>query len=245
MPADPDDLFAKAREEMKRAPLSSLFSSTIIDGKGRVKAKSEGGGDFSPDAVRHKILQHQDIRINIAVEAAIRPIRQHISERHSIGLSPLTELCRLSPFVSSGHEHIIARGLQAFLYGDDQIAATCLVPTLESGLRQLVAAAGRADTSISLGGIEQTVGLGLIISNHRDVLEKVFGIPIVFSIENLFVHPLGPNIRNELCHGITSDMQFFSANYIYACKLIFSLVMLPLVGDDWEKVKARAEAARF
>jgi hypothetical protein len=243
LPKDPAALYAKARDEMKRYPLSSLFSSSTVDDKGRVIARSEGGGGESEDAVRRKILQHQEIEISIAVEAAIRPIRQRITESHRVGLSLLTELCRLSPFVTSGHEHITARGLQAFLYGDDQVAATCLVPTLESGLRQLVSAAGHADTTISTGGIEQTIGLGLMLSNHREVLARVFGERMIFAIENIFVHPLGPKVRHSICHGLASDMYFYSSTYIYSCKLIFSLVILPLAGGDWAKVKERVQEA--
>lgn len=98
-------------------------------------------------------------------------------------------------------------------------------------------AAGRSDTKISAGGIEETIGLGALLSNHRDVLEKVFTPAIIFAIENLFVHELGPKIRHTYCHGLSPDGAFASEVYVYATKLIFSLVMLPLIGAEWEMIK--------
>lgn len=239
LPKKPEVLIENAREEMEKFPLSSLFSMSILDEKGRTRARTAGGGTENDDAVRHKVLQHQDINMGLAAQAAIRPARQFITGKFRIDQSLLFAICRMSPFVPSGLEHLVSRGLQAFLYGDDQVAAACLVPTLEAGLRSLVVVAGRVDTTISTGGIEQTIGLGPLLSDHRDVLERVFGDWMIFAIENIFVHNLGPKVRHSICHGLAADGVFYSNTYVYACKLIFSLVMLPLIGDNWDVVKER------
>ncbi|WP_435417265.1 DUF4209 domain-containing protein [Parerythrobacter aurantius] len=236
LPKDPEHLRENARSEAERFPLSSLFSTAILDNEGRTTART-GGGIESEDTLRHKIIQHQQIHMGLAVAAAISPVRQKIINEFRVDENLLFEICRISPFVPSGAEHIMAKGLQAFLYGDEIVASACLIPYLESGLRAMVVGAGRLDTTISTGGIEQTIGLGPLLSDHRDALERVFGTNIVFAIENLFVHPLGPKIRHNFCHGLSSDSSFYSSSYIYACKLLFSLVVLPLSGAKWEQVK--------
>ncbi len=242
LPKEPEELLQNARDEAEKYPLSSLFSTAILDQRGRTVAKTaDGFGDS--EALRHKVIQHHGIAMGLAVSAAIAPAREHITSQFSIDEALLASLCQFSPFVPHGQESQVARGLQAFLYGDDIVSSSILIPFLESGLRTLVTNAGRADTTISLGGIEQAIGLGNLLSQHRDILEKVFGKNHIFAIENLFVHELGPKIRHDFCHGMSFDGAFYSSQYIYGCKLIFSLVMLPLMREEiWADVTGKIRA---
>ncbi|MES2002263.1 MAG: hypothetical protein V4444_08155 [Pseudomonadota bacterium] len=240
LPRDPEELEKRAREEAQKFPLSSLFPASLVDGKGRTVARTKGG--FAGDeALRYQIIKNESIRIGLAVAGAINPAREYITQKYTVDQDLLYELCLISPFVPSGTEHAFAKGIQAFLYGDEFVATAALVPLLEAGMRAMVEAAGRSDTKISAGGIEATIGLGLMLADHRDVLEAVFSKGIVFSVENLFVHELGPKVRHSFCHGLTSDDAFYSREYVYANKLIFSLVLLPLGGQGWDKVKAHIE----
>ena len=242
LPKDPEKLEQNAREETEKYPLSSLFPASLLDAKGRTVART-GGGLKSSEALRHKIIQHQGISNGLAVGAAIAPARSEITQRFHVRESLLAAICGYSPFVVSGHEIQIARGLQAFLYADDMVACSLLFPYLEAGLRELVAVAGRSDTTISVGGIEQTIGLGKLLSEHRDVLEQVFGKNQIFAIENLFVHELGPKLRHTYCHGLATDGHLLSENYIYGCKLVYSLVLLPIIArETWSQVKPQLEA---
>lgn len=242
LPKDPEMLEQKAREEAEKYPLSSLFSASLLDAKGRTVARTDGGLESS-EALRHKIIQHQGISNGLAVGAAIAPARSEITKRFQVRESLLAAICGYSPFVVNGHEIQIARGFQAFLYGDDMVACSLLFPYLEAGLRELVTVAGRSDTTISIGGIEQTIGLGKLLSEHRDVLEQVFGANQIFAIENLFAHEFGPKLRHSYCHGLATDGHLMSDDYIYGCKLVFSLVMLPLINkENWPQVKPRLEA---
>lgn len=237
LPHDPEELIATAQKEAQKFPLSSLFAASIVDGKGRTVAKT-GGGIEGEDGLRHKIIQHESIRIGLAVAGAIAPARELITERFTVDYDLIYELCLISPFVPSGSEHAFARGIQAFLYGDELLATATLVPLLEAGMREMVSWAGRSDTRISAGGIEEAIGLSALLGEHRGVLETVFSPSIVFCIENLFAHELGPKIRHQYCHGLTRDGQFYSHSYIYANKLIFSLVLIPLSGPKWDAIKA-------
>lgn len=241
LPRDPEDLKRHAQEEAQKFPLSSLFPASLVDGKGRTVARTQGGFE-ADDAIRYKIIKNESIRIGIGVAGAINPAREYLTEKFRIDHDLLYELCTISPFVPSGTEHAFARGIQAFLYGDEFAATTALVPLLEAGMRTMVEAAGRSDTKISAGGIESTIGLGPMLGDHRDVLEAVFSAGIVFCIENLFVHELGPKVRHSFCHGLTSDDTFYTNDYVYANKVIFSLVMLPLGGAGWDSIKAHVQS---
>lgn len=237
MPKAPESLIEKAREEAQKFPLSSLFSTSLVDAKGRTTARADGGGIENDGTLRYKVIQQEQLRISLSVAGHILPLRQLITDRFTLDHDLLVEICRISPFVPSGLEHTFARGMRAFIYGDDFVAVAALIPALESGLRSLVSAAGRADTKIKVGGIEQTIGLGPLFANHRDVLEKVFTPAIIYCLENMLVHELGSKIRHNYCHGLTPDGAYYGEAHVYACKLIFSLVVLPLAGENWSAVK--------
>jgi len=235
-PKSSADLIQHAREEAQKFPLSSLFETTILDSKGRIVARTGGGAEHT-DGLRYKVISHEKIRMGLAVGAAIKPAREWITENFTADFSVFHELCHFSPFVPSGMEVAFARGMEAFIYGDDYMAGAALFPLLEAGMRALVASAGRSDTKVFAGGIEETIGLGAMLTEHRDVLNEVFGEGTIFCIENLFVHELGPKIRHNYCHGLTRDGQFFSEEYVYAVKLIYSLVLLPLQSRKWGEIK--------
>ena len=102
----------------------------------------------------------------------------------------------------------------------------------------MVGAAGRTDTKLLEGGIEEVIGISAMIANHKDVLNKVLSPAIVYCIDNLFVHEFGPKIRHYVCHGLTRDGTFYSDEYVYAGKFIFSLVLLPLINEKhWPAIK--------
>ena len=56
--------------------------------------------------------------------------------------------------------------------------------------------------------------------------EKMFGEDTSFEIRALFCEPFGPNLRNNLAHGLLDDGACYSPNTIYAwwfgLKLVFN-----------------------
>ena len=56
--------------------------------------------------------------------------------------------------------------------------------------------------------------------------EEIFGEDLSFEIKALFCDPFGPNLRNELAHGLLGDRACESTSAIYAwwfgLKLVFN-----------------------
>ncbi|CAM3108644.1 hypothetical protein SPAN111604_04065 [Sphingomonas antarctica] len=236
LPKNPDDLEREAIESSRRHPLSSLFATSSVDQKGRVVSKSPGGVD-SPEGLRHEVIRAELLKTGIVVAAAIDPIRTEITKNFDIPYQVLYEICRLSPFVPYHATHIFARGIEAFLYGDDLIAVATLVPYLEAGLRQIVEMAGESETRIGADGIESVIGLGPLLGEYRSTLEGVIGKAMPYAIENFFEHEAGPKIRHHFCHGLTAYGAMFGEDHTYALKLLFTLVILPLAGPNWPAFK--------
>jgi hypothetical protein len=238
MPPSPESLIESAREQASKFPLSNLFSASILDDRGRTIAKAPGAsfGEDGVEVLRHNIIQHEGIRIGLAVGATLEPIREKLTSENKISVDLLQAIASVSPFVPENTEHLFARGMHSFLYGDYLVASALMVPYLEQGLRSFVEFAGRSSTKIATGGIETSIGLGPLLSDHRDVLETVFGKSTIFCIENMFVHDLGPKVRHRHCHGMLSDGFYYSRDSIYCCWLIFALVFAPLQ-SKWPDVK--------
>jgi hypothetical protein len=238
-PPTPDSLVESAREQAKKFPLSGLFSSSILDDRGRTVAKAPGTsfGEVGEEVLRHNILRDEGIRIGILVGSTLEPIREKLTSENKISLNLLQVIASISPFVPAGTEHIFARGIHSFLHADYLVASALMTPYLEQGLRAFVEFAGRSSTSITTGGIETSIGLGPLLSDHRDVLETVFGKSMIFCIENMFVHELGPKVRHRHCHGLLSDGYYYSRDNIYCCWLIYAMVFEPL-HQRWPDAKA-------
>lgn len=241
MPETREKLLQDARDQAQKFPLSSMFPTSIVDTKGRTVGKVAGSVDSADDErARYQVIQSEGLRMGLAVTASIGPIRQFISDNFVVDLDVMIRICEASPFVPSGLEVNFARGLQAFIAGDDPIASSLLVPNLEAGLRAMVEMAGRANTKIVTGGFEQLIGLGPMFERHEDVLKQVFGEALVFCIENLFIHEHGPKVRHNICHGTVSYGALYSAEYVYGSKIIFALVLLPLLlSPDWKDIKTQ------
>jgi hypothetical protein len=238
-PPTPKSLVESAREQAKKFPLSGLFSSSILDDRGRTVAKAPGAwlGEGGEEVLRHNIIRDEGIRIGILVGSTFEPVREKLTSENKISLDVLQVIASISPFVPEGTEHIFARGIHCLLHGDYLVASALLVPYLEQGLRAFVEFAGRSSTSIATGGIETSIGLGPLLSDHRDVLETVFGKSMIFCIENMFVHDLGPKVRHRHCHGLLSDGYYYGRDSIYCSWLIYALVFGPL-HQKWPEAKA-------
>ena len=175
MPPSPESLIESAREQASKFPLSNLFSASILDDRGRTIAKALGAsfGEDGVEVLRHNIIQHEGIRVGLAVGATLEPIREKLTSENKVSVDLLQAIASVSPFVPENTEHIVARGMHCFLHGDYLVASALMVPYLEQGLRSFVEFAGRSSTKIATGGIETSIGLGPLLSDHRDALGVV------------------------------------------------------------------------
>jgi hypothetical protein len=71
---------------------------------------------------------------------------------------------------------------------------------------------------------------------------KVFGDDLAFELKALFCDPFGPNLRNELAHGLLDDADCRSAASIYAwwlgLRMVFNAWWNTTVADREESCTA-------
>ena len=68
--------------------------------------------------------------------------------------------------------------------------------------------------------------------------EEIFGEDLSFEIRALFCDSFGPNLRNELAHGLLDDRAFYSSNAIYAWWFGLKLMFIPF----WNALSRDAES---
>jgi hypothetical protein len=110
-------------------------------------------------------------------------------------------------------------------YDRDLVTAThLLVPQIEHMVRFHLKQAGIRTTTLDVDGIETEFGLSTLMGMPE--AEKVFGENLTFEFGALLCDPHGPNLRNELAHGLMEEDACQSVYAIYvwwlALKLVFN-----------------------
>lgn len=216
-------------EERKRltGSLSRLFGGVTYSHDAR-KVATHGGmsdTDLTDDAVVTELAASFTHRIGLIVQAQIYPALQTVALEHRWDLSFLAMLCFESPVVPPGHEQLWARGLQHGLAGDFPSAVSILVPQLEELIRQHFNAHHVFTLHVADDGVEKEKSIGALLemSEAPDLL----GVNMAFELRALMTEQRGPNLRNDLAHGLLTDAQSRGTAAVYAWWHCLRLVVIP------------------
>ena len=236
------DLVEAARSQIKENPLSSIFSTVIMDREGKVIKRSEGG--LSPDGphettIKHKISQNESMRRHIVTAGGIDVARQIIMDTSNVSIADFWCLLQYTPFVPNELRYTYAHGFCKFFQGDCISALYVLVPLLEASIKHVLKSLS-VDVSVfdSTLEVREDRTISSIFENLRDDLIKIFSNKIVVNIDNVFLSKFGPHLRHSVAHGLLTDGDPFAPDAIYACWLIYHLCMIPLASIR-EQLKAQ------
>lgn len=210
---------------VKRYPLSHLFSHVQFAKDGRTVARSSSDEDDAiygiPSYLWRAMTREFGIRVGLYVQRFLAPSWMILSAQHPLNIADFTFLARESSVVPSGRESLVARGLHYGYGGDFLAAAHLLIPQLENIVRVKLQDAGVVTSTID-DGIETEKGLSSLMKG--DDAERVFDPDVVFEIRALFCSSHGPNLRNEIAHGLIDDDHINSTSAFYAWWFIWRLV---------------------
>jgi hypothetical protein len=201
---------------------------------GRVVAKTpsldlKGKDDQSNQtAVRRQIFQHFSINMQLAVEGEILPALRQMLMEHRVTRDLLEALCYRSPLVPPNREKLTATALWFGFEYDFSNAIHLLCPQLEHMVRVKLKEAGAHTSNVDQDGIENENGLSTLLDLPE--AESVFGKDIIFEIKAVFADTLGPNLRNEVAHGLLDDNSASSIGSIYAWWMVLRLITRSLMG---------------
>lgn len=232
-----------AEKLLQEHPLQSLFSTVHYSRDGRIIHRTGGrGGEpvYGVDpAVWKQMIQAYELRVRFMSQAAIWPAFVQLTNEHHLSASDFAEIVGLTGLVPADRVVQFARALAYGFDGDFSTATQLLTPQLENLVRHHLANAGEQTSTISAQQTEAEIGLSALM--ERPLADEVFGEDIAFELRALLCGPIGPNLRNEVAHGLLSDNEAGSANGLYLWWLALRLVFVPFWNSlhDTEIAEAR------
>jgi hypothetical protein len=198
---------------------------------GRVIAKRPGlslsaeSSDGDEVTIRAEMIQNYGILIGIVVQGDIWPALEILWLEHRLHEADFVGLASQSPIVPKDRVRLFGKALFSGYDGDFVTALHLLVPQLEHLVRHHLKQSGAKTTMLDVNGIENEIGLSSLMDLPE--VERIFGVNLSFEIRGLFCDPFGPNLRNELAHGLLDDEACQSIYAVYAwwfgLRLIFNM----------------------
>lgn len=243
------ELRTQAEKSINEFPLRHLLESTHLSSDGRKVAATPGvifdsanPKSIPPGVWVHMIWLHQ-FSVGESVFGRIIPALEVLRVDHRIKERDFILLARQSSVVPSGRERLLGRAFFLGYEGDFSTAIHILAPQVEHMIRTLLKNNNVKTTKLSSDGIEQEVGLSALM--EKSEIEKVMNENLAFEIEAIFCNPTGPNLRNNIAHGLVDDE---SSESVYTCygwwlglKMVLENIQEPLA-ENGESAQMPDEA---
>lgn len=216
---------SQSEEVIRNHPLQSLFAATHMSSDGRVIAKTPAadlGGENHDLVIWPEMVKHYNMELSLVVQGDILPALDVLRLEHRLREEDFYSLVKRSPVVPPDRSRLLAKALFQGFDGDFVSALHLLVPQIENLVRYHLKQHGEKTTNIDLNGIENENGLSTLMGNPKT--GDIFGEDLVFEIKVIFCDPIGPNLRNELAHGLIDYEGSQNKYSIYAWWLAFRLV---------------------
>jgi len=133
--------------------------------------------------------------------------------------------------VPSDRVKLTAKALCKGFDYDFASAIHLLCPQLENIVRVLLKNAGVITSNVDENGIEKENGLSTLLTLPET--KSLFDKDICFELQAVFTAPYGPNLRNEVAHGLLNDSTSSSLPSIYGWWLVLRLIVRSLMGENF------------
>lgn len=226
-----EELRKDALEGLEKYVSKRLFGGSYADAEGKTTSETGAASDEPTEAwFKEQALLPLEIHRARVVGGGIEPARQAIADRFPLEQRHFAAIAELSPFIPRGHEYLFALGFARFWQGDFASATYLLTPLVEHGIRHVMLNAGVDTSKMKPNLLQQDRALsGLLSSELRPDMDRIFGVDLMFEVEMLFVHQPGPALRHQVAHGMLPAGGCFHPDAVYACWLVYRLACLPLV----------------
>jgi hypothetical protein len=238
--ANAEELRRSALDKIRRHPLQSIFASTVMSRDGRVIAKRPAmslGGELTEDdeiVIRAEMIRDYGILVSIVAHGDIWPALEVLLLEHRLREVDFLDLARHSPIVPKKRAGLFGKALFAGYERDFVTALHLLIPQIEHMVRVHLKQAGAKTTNLDKDGIQNENGMSTLMDLPE--AKHVFGIDLAFELKALFCDAFGPNLRNELAHGLLDEDGCHSTFAIYAWWLALRLTF-----NTWWNAACRSE----
>lgn len=240
--ANAAELRDSALERMRSSPLQALTSCTLMSRDGRVIARRPAmsfNSEPTEDdeiAIRAEMIRDYGILVSIVIQGDIWPALEVLLLEHRLREADFTELAHHSPIIPKDRAGLFGKALFAGYERDFVTSLHLLIPQIEHMVRVHLKQAGAKTANLDKDGVQNENGMSTLMDLPE--AEQVFGKDLAFELRSLFCDPFGPNLRNELAHGLLDEDGCHSPFAIYAWWLALRLTF-----NTWWNVARKDESA--
>lgn len=214
----------KTIKEVKKRVENSLpwnLSSKIIfsqDGRviNRIPPLS-----FSSDNTNDEIFIDEcftDLMTNaLLIQCLISPLIDEIMKKYEntqILEESIENLVQHSLFIPTERKQVFKKLIMLGLQKDFSTAIYLLCPQVENFFRLILKCSNVSTTTITSDQEEMEVGLSTLLDKKET--NEIFDENLLFEMKMLFTESGGPNLRNEVAHGLLDDDGAMQPTIIYA-----------------------------
>ena len=201
---------AKDRLQKKNIFCAGLFSSVTLDNDGRKKRIIPSIIGAS-ETDMYAILQNETARIyNLCAGIYVKRLLHLAREKFTFTKEELQFLVEDNLFIPSNHKEAFLMGLVAGFNLDLITAMHLLMPQVECCIRRLAGECGAVVYKTDEQGIEECLSLSRILDlpEVNECFDEIF----LFNLKLFFTSVYGFGMRNDVCHGLHSDLELKSAS---------------------------------
>ena len=226
---DVKQLREAAIEDLSRFVFPRVFGSSFLSHDGRTVDRTAPYDESAPpeeneDSIRTTMNQfHYGIGRQVAVSARILPALDLLNTEHPITEADFIDLVFRSPIVPRDRVVLWGKALFQGFNQDFMTSIHFLTPQIENMVRVLLNSVGVDTTYRDENGLRTEKGLSALIeySEAKDVL----GESLAYEIKAVFCDQVGPNLRNNVAHGLLNDQECNSYDSVYAWWLALKVVL--------------------
>lgn len=240
-----DELRARnnAVDTIRSFPIQNMFAVEKLGSthKSATAIPPAGLDEIHVDRVFYSMITEYQILFGIVTHGTIVPMLNELELCHHITLADIAEFVYRSPMIPPGHHEYFCIGILAGLQGRFVEAIHLLVPQLEVLLRNILHGEGVVVSGLDQKGNQREFDLNRLLEMPET--EKHFGKNIVTTLQIIFTHQAGPNIRNELAHGMIPSGACASPAAIYGWWTIVCLALHPVAQHilEFEAAKGHSQ----
>ena len=213
---------------MLEGAISHMFgSSTFSSDFRKIASRPGSSGQADEDEVWAEMVRTVFFHSQLLGKGIIQPAQEVLTTEHRFSRQYMVSLCVESPTVPEGHETLWGDGLALGLGGNYGAAVSVLVPQLEQVVRVMLRRHDVYTLFVDEHGVESEKSLNALLDMTET--QDVFGAGMVMEMKAMLVVQGGPNLRNDVAHGLLDDNSAWSYSALYMWWFCLRLVTLPVI----------------
>ena len=218
----------------------NLVSRVVYTPDARVAARSTPtlGEASQDDRIWHVMVSDFSLRATGLARGAILPALSQLHVEHRLSLRDFRNIAQSSAVVPADREGLFALALFHGFNRDFTSALYILAPQMENLVRQVLKSVRVSTSTFDADNIETENSLNALL--ERPEVAEIFGPDVVFELRALYCEQVGPNLRNQVAHGLLDDDESVSLHSVYAWWQALRLIYMPY----WNQYQVEAEPAQ-